>query len=153
MSEDEARLIMQASLTDEVMRAERLRVVRAVHRQAVALLAALGLPDLLQDGRLSEQLARYETAHHIPGDHLWQAMQFFFRVAREGGDARDQTLIPHYASIVRQTLFVPAYRREPQIPDGFWETPLGLAVRFVEQGVTACEDTLQKLAKEGESSS
>ncbi|KYP81633.1 hypothetical protein [Ferroacidibacillus organovorans] len=153
MTDEEARVILRETLTDDVMREERLRVMRAVRNQATTMLGALGMPQLLAEDRLSEQLARYETAHHIPGDHLWQAMQFFFRVAREGGDEQDQTLIAHYAAIVRQTLFTPAYRRAPQIPDPFWETPLGLAMRFVEQGVTACADALQKLAKEGESSS
>ncbi|MCY0876898.1 MAG: hypothetical protein OWT28_11605 [Firmicutes bacterium] len=142
---DEARQILRAALTDQVMKQEREQTLLVVEHRARDLLDGMGLGYVLDAPEVAQRFALYKQMHHIPGDHLWQAMQFVFRVARDGGDDADARLVQHYMGIIYRTLFTAPLRRRPQIPDAWWETPLGLACLFVEQGVEACERLLLPL--------
>ena len=145
MTETEAYGILRRALTDEVMKQERVRVLLAVERKARDLLAALGVPDLLDDDRTARQLSLYKEFHHVPGDHVWQAMQFVFRVARDGGDDDDRRLKSHYLQVIYNTLFTSPMTRKQQIPDDWWHTPLGLSCKVVESGIASCRDELAEL--------
>jgi len=145
MNPEQARSRLRAALSDEVMWQERLRVVGAVTHRATDLLAALGLSDALSQPTLADRLTRYREMHHIPGDHLWQAMQFVFRVARDGGDEADQALLPHYVEIIQRVLFASPLRRHPEIPDGWWHTPLGLSCRVCLHGIESVYDVIEQL--------
>jgi len=142
---DEARIRLRAALSDDVMQAERLRVLMAVQRRASDLMAALGLDFALALPEVAERFAVYQEMHHVPGDHLWQAMQFVFRVARDGGDEADQALVGHYTQRILQTLFTAPLKSAPVIPDSWWQTPLGVAYRAVTQGIEACYDVLAEI--------
>ncbi len=145
MTEAEAYGILRQALTDEVMKQERMRVLLAVERKARDLLAALGFPDLLEDDITTRQLSLYKEFHHVPGDHLWQAMQFVFRVARDGGDEDDHRLKSHYLPVIYNTLFTAPMTRKRQIPEDWWHTPLGLSCKVVESGIASCHDVLAEL--------
>ena len=145
MTETEAYGILRRALTDEVMKQERLRVLLAVERKARDLLAALGFPDLFEDESTARQLSLYKEFHHVPGDHLWQAMQFVFRVARDGGNDEDHRLKAHYLSVIYNTLFTSPMTRKQRIPDDWWQTPLGLSCKVVESGIASCQDVLTEL--------
>lgn len=145
MTPEQARSRLRGALSDEVMWQERLRVVGAVTRRTADLLTALGLSDALSLPTLAERLTLYREMHHIPGDHLWQAMQFVFRVARDGGDEADQALVPRYVEIVQRVLFASPLRRHPEIPAGWWDTPLGLCCRVCLYGIESAYDVIEQL--------
>ncbi|PWI57254.1 hypothetical protein [Sulfoacidibacillus thermotolerans] len=151
MTEAQMYEVLRSALTDEVMKQERLRVFAAVERRAHDLLAALGVEFVLDEPDVVERLALYKEFHHVPGDHLWQAMQFVFRVARDGADESDRTLAPEYLGTIYRTLFTSVLVKTPQIPEQWWETPLGIACRVVESGIAACADVIETLKQLAES--
>jgi hypothetical protein len=141
------REIVRDALTDEVMKAERLRVLLRVQERAADLLRALGLADVLDAPDVAGRLELFRELHHVPGDHLWQAMQFVFRIARDGGDERDTQLVPYYVGRIVQTLFAAPYVRHPDVPAAFWETPIGLASRIAQDGIGHCRKQVLALAQ------
>lgn len=145
--EQELREIVRDALTDEVMKAERLRVLGRVQERAADLLDALGLANVLEAPEVAGRLELFREFHHVPGDHLWQAMQFVFRVARDGGDGRDAELAPVYVERIVRTLFAAPYVRRPAVPAAFWETPIGLASRIARDGIIDCRDQVLELAR------
>lgn len=148
MTPERGRQILRLVLTDTVMKAQREQVLTALTRRARDLLEGIGLGYVLDMPDVAERLHLYREMHHVPGDHVWQAMQFVFRVARDGCDEADARLVSHYTDMIYRTLFTAPMRFAPQIPDTWWETPLGLACRFVDCGVEACEAVLLQLQAE-----
>ncbi len=145
MTEAKAYEVLRNALTDEVMKQERMRMVAMVERKNRELLAALGLEFLLDDSKTAERLVLYKEFHHIPGDHVWQAMQFVFRVARNGADESDQQVKAHYLELIYRTLFTSPMVKTPHIPEQWWETPLGIACRVVESGISSCMNIIEML--------
>lgn len=152
MTPEEARNRLRTALTDEVMKAERVRILSAIHKRSNDLLTALGIESALENKEVVERMRLLLEMHHIPGDHLWQAMQFFFRVAREGADEADLALVGHYSEILFRVLFAAPMRTKPVIPEDWWGTPLGVACRVVIEGIESCYDVLEQL-DEGETTS
>lgn len=142
VTETEAYEILREALSDDVMKQERMRVIVSMERKVRDLLAALGLEATLDEEKTAERLALFKEFHHIPGDHLWQAMQFVFRVARDGGDESDRQLQSHYLDVIYRTLFTSPMVKTPAIPEQWWETPLGIACKVVEYGISSCMDTI-----------
>ncbi len=149
MTVQEAYEVLREALTDDVMKSERLRVYQMVMRKTRDLLLALGVPDLLDTPLIEEKLALFQEYHHVPGHHLWQAMQFVFRVARDGGDEQDAELKNEYLQLIYRTLFTSPLQKLPRIPDNWWATPLGLACKVVDKGIESCMELIEQLAQEG----
>ena len=145
----EAYEVLREALTDDVMKSERMRVYQLVMRKTRELHSALGVPDLLDAPHVEEKLALYQEFHHVPGNHLWQAMQFVFRVARDGGDEQDAEQKNEYIQLIYRTLFTSPLHKQPRIPDNWWATPLGLACKVVDKGIESCMDLIEQLAQEG----
>lgn len=147
-TEARAYEVLRAALTDAVMKQERIRVYRAVRARARELMAALGVSELMDQPETVERLDLYQEFHHVPGDHLWQAMQFVFRVARDGGDAEDARWKSHYTNIIYNTLFCAPFHGVPKIPDQWWETPLGVCCKVVQDGIASCEALIREMDEE-----
>ncbi|MFG6113922.1 hypothetical protein ACGTN9_01945 [Halobacillus sp. MO56] len=134
---------MQEIYTDKVMQEEKRRVFQQVYSHLLAHLDDLQARNGLKED-VVKQLKLFKEYTFMPGDNLFQSMRYVFLIAR-GERVEDRQLTQQHVQRIYRALFKPAGLKTPQIPDSFWETPLGVACLVAEKGVEAAYPVLDEI--------
>ncbi|SDH44330.1 hypothetical protein [Alteribacillus bidgolensis] len=142
MTEEKAYKILQRVYTDELMQQEKRRVLRLLYRHIKEQLNVLGIRDQLESA--NNKLERFKEFTYIPGDNILKSMQYVFNAARgERNTNKDEARL--HLQRIYKTLYQPAGRKRPVIPEHFWSTPLGAACLVTEGGVETIFDLLKEV--------
>ncbi|CAM4004449.1 hypothetical protein [Alkalicoccus chagannorensis] len=128
---------------EELMIEEKRKVMLDLQRQLEERLDDMALRHLMPP-ELDEQLSRYKISTFMSGDNIFQSMRHVFLIARGEPQGSRQETEAHLQRIYR-TLFQPAARRNPVIPDSFWRTPLGTACLVADKGIEAAYPILDEV--------
>ncbi|WP_139488270.1 hypothetical protein [Brevibacillus dissolubilis] len=142
MTIERAYEITQQVFTDEIMIEEKRRIYRLLQRKTQELLGMIGAPEALAP--YEEKTKLFKQYVHIPGDGIFSSMQYVFNIAR-GQKEADPTVTQMHVQRIYSVLFTPAGLTNPQIPEMFWESPLGLACLIAEKGIVEAFWVLGKM--------
>ena len=133
---------LQEIYTDQLMQEEKRWVLRMLENRLRRLLKDLGLEQILEPHE--QRLFFFRQFAHIPGDSIFDSMQYVFNLAR-GRKETDPEVTKYHLKRIYDALFVPPGLKNPAIPETFWLRPLGIACQVAEKGVEAVYHLLDEL--------
>ncbi|MDA3130418.1 hypothetical protein ACFPTR_06550 [Aliibacillus thermotolerans] len=139
---EKAYAFLQEIYTDELMQQEKRHVFQLAQNKMKQLLRTLSIEEAIEP--YEKRLARFKEYASMPGDTLFWSMQHLFNIARGEKDNNPIETKKHVTRIY-ETLFVPAGRKVPIIPDSFWKTPLGIACQIAEDGIESVYPILDEM--------
>ncbi len=135
---------LQEIYTDKLMQDEKRWVLRLLENRLRRLLQDLGLEQILAP--YEERLTFFRQFAHIPGDSIFDSIQYVFNLAR-GRKEVDPGVTQIHLNRIYNALFTPPGLKNPNIPETFWMTPLGIACRVAEKGVESVYPLLDQLER------
>ncbi|MGM8214898.1 hypothetical protein ACLIA0_04900 [Bacillaceae bacterium W0354] len=142
-TKEEAFDFLKTVYTDEVMQDEKRRVFTLLHRQLRERLGDLAI-DHAFSKQTEKQLKLFKEFTFMPGDNIFQSMRYLFLIARGEMERNRQETLYHLNKVYK-SLFQSAAGKNPNIPESFWETPLGIACSIAEEGVEAVYPILNEM--------
>ncbi|MFO7263744.1 MAG: hypothetical protein C0P68_006385 [Bacillota bacterium] len=128
--------------TDQLMQEEKRRVLRLLENRLRRLLSDLGMESILEPHE--QRLLFFRQFAHIPGDSIFDSMQYVFNLAR-GRQEVDPSVTQFHLKRIFDALFTPPGLKNPTIPESFWQTPLGIACQVAAKGVESVYHLLDEL--------
>ncbi len=133
---------LQEIFTDQLMQDEKRWVMRLLENRLRRLLHDLGLEHILDPHE--QRLYFFRQFAHIPGDSIFDSIQYVFNLAR-GRKETDPEVTRRHLERIYGALFTPPGLKNPTIPETFWLRPLGVACQVAEKGVAAVYPLLDEL--------
>lgn len=128
--------------TDQLMQEEKRWVLRLLENRLRRMLRDLGLEQILEPHE--QRLFFFRQFAHIPGDSIFDSIQYVFNLVR-GQKEADPGVTQFHLKRIYDALFTPPGMKNPTIPESFWLTPLGIACQVAEKGVEKVYPLLEAL--------